>query len=69
MAGKLFINRLLETNQPVPTIWIANEISHIDKAYLRRFDYSIELAIPRFKFAAASLNASPAEASTATHIP
>ena len=43
--GKLFINRLLETN-PVPTIWIANEISHIDKAYLRRFDYSIELAIP-----------------------
>ncbi len=43
--GKLFINRLLETN-PVPTIWIANEISHIDKAYLRRFDYSMELAIP-----------------------
>lgn len=43
--GKLFINRLLESN-PVPTIWIANEISHIDKAYLRRFDYSIELTIP-----------------------
>ena len=44
-AGKMFINRLLENN-PVPAIWISNEVSHIDKAYLRRFDYSFEMGIP-----------------------
>jgi transitional endoplasmic reticulum ATPase len=44
-AGKMFINRLLESN-PVPAIWISNEVSHIDKAYLRRFDFSFEMGIP-----------------------
>ena len=44
-AGKMFINRLLESN-PVPAIWISNEVSHIDKAYLRRFDFSFEIGIP-----------------------
>lgn len=44
-AGKMFINRLLESN-PVPAIWISNEISHMDKAYLRRFDFSFEMDIP-----------------------
>ena len=44
-AGKMFINRLLEENS-IPTIWISNEISHIDKAYLRRFDFSFEMSIP-----------------------
>lgn len=43
--GKMFINRLLESN-PVPAIWISNEVSHIDKAYLRRFDFSFEMGIP-----------------------
>lgn len=44
-AGKMFINRLLEDN-PVPAIWISNEVRHIDKAYLRRFDFSFEMGIP-----------------------
>jgi SpoVK/Ycf46/Vps4 family AAA+-type ATPase len=43
--GKMFINRLLESN-PVPAIWISNSVSHIDKAYLRRFDFSFEMGIP-----------------------
>ena len=43
--GKLFINTLLETNR-VPAIWITNAVSHIDKAYLRRFDFSFEMGIP-----------------------
>lgn len=41
----MFINNLLETN-PVPAIWVSNEIGHIDKAYLRRFDFSFEMAVP-----------------------
>lgn len=45
VAGKMFINRLLENN-PVPAIWISNEVSHIDKSYLRRFDFSFEMGIP-----------------------
>ncbi len=44
-AGKMFINRLLESN-PVPSIWISNEVTHMDKAYLRRFDFSFEMGIP-----------------------
>ena len=44
-AGKMFINGLLESN-PIPSIWISNEVSHIDKAYLRRFDFSFEMGIP-----------------------
>ncbi len=44
-AGKMFINRLLESN-PVPSIWVSNEVDHIDKAYLRRFDFSFEMGIP-----------------------
>ena len=45
VAGKMFINRLLESN-PVPAVWVSNEVSHIDKAYLRRFDFSFEMGIP-----------------------
>lgn len=45
IAGKLFINRMLENN-PVPTIWVSNQVEQIDKAYLRRFDYSFEMSIP-----------------------
>ncbi len=43
--GKMYINRLLEDN-PVPAIWISNEVEHIDKAYLRRFDFSFEMGVP-----------------------
>lgn len=44
-AGKSWINRVLETN-PVPAIWIANRVGHIDPAYLRRFDYALEIPRP-----------------------
>jgi len=44
-AGKLYMNRMLESN-PVPTIWLSNEVSHIPAAYLRRFDFSFEMGIP-----------------------
>ena len=38
--GKARLNDLLESNS-VPTIWVSNEVSQIDEAYLRRFDYSV----------------------------
>lgn len=44
-SGKAWINRTMERN-PVPAIWISNRIGHIDPAYLRRFDYSIEFSVP-----------------------
>jgi len=43
--GKMFINQLLESN-PVPAIWVSNEVEQIDKAYLRRFDFSFEMGVP-----------------------
>jgi SpoVK/Ycf46/Vps4 family AAA+-type ATPase len=43
--GKAWINRTLENN-PVPAIWISNSIGQIDKAYLRRFDYSVSFPTP-----------------------
>ena len=42
---KAWINRMLESN-PIPTIWITNDIHSIDKAIVRRFDISIEMPIP-----------------------
>lgn len=41
-AGKAWINQQLETN-PVPVVWISNRTQGIDKAYLRRFSYSVEI--------------------------
>lgn len=43
---KAWINRMLETN-PIPTIWITNNIDAIDGAIVRRFDLSIEIPIPK----------------------
>ena len=43
--GKAWINRTMENN-PVPAIWISNKIGQIDKAYLRRFDYSVAFPTP-----------------------
>lgn len=43
--GKAWINRTLENN-PVPAVWISNRIGQIDKAYLRRFDYSVNFPTP-----------------------
>jgi SpoVK/Ycf46/Vps4 family AAA+-type ATPase len=45
VPGKMFINRVLESNQ-VPAFWVSNAVGHIDKAYLRRFDYSFEMNMP-----------------------
>ncbi len=42
---KGWINRMLETN-PVPTIWIANQVDHLDPAFLRRFDLVVEVPAP-----------------------
>jgi len=42
---KGWINSLLEDTQ-VPTIWIANEVGHIDPAILRRFDLILEVPAP-----------------------
>ncbi len=42
---KAWISRLLENN-PVPAIWISNTINQIDPAFLRRFDYTLELNTP-----------------------
>ena len=43
--NKGWVNRLLETN-PVPTFWLSNEVHQIDPAFLRRFDYVVELRPP-----------------------
>ena len=42
---KAWTNRVLEEN-PVPAFWVANKVSHIDPAFLRRFDYIMELRNP-----------------------
>lgn len=44
-SSKSWLNHLLETN-PVPAIWITNDIDNIDDAYLRRFDHSIHIEVP-----------------------
>lgn len=38
-------NKFLETN-PVPMIWITNSIEAMDPAYLRRFDFCLEVGVP-----------------------
>lgn len=42
---KGWTNRLLEGN-PVPTLWLSNEVEQIDAAFLRRFDFIFELRTP-----------------------
>jgi SpoVK/Ycf46/Vps4 family AAA+-type ATPase len=44
-VGKGWVNEMLESN-PVPTLWLCNDISALDPAYLRRFDEVIELRPP-----------------------
>ena len=44
-AGKAWINRTMERNS-IPAIWVCNSVDHIDPAYLRRFDYSVQFPIP-----------------------
>lgn len=45
IVGKAWLNALLEEN-PVPTIWICNEIDGVDPAYLRRFAFHLEMRVP-----------------------
>lgn len=42
---KAWVNRTLEENE-VPAIWISNAIEQIDHAYLRRFDYVLDVGVP-----------------------
>ena len=42
---KAWINQQLETN-PIPVIWICNDHTGIDQAFLRRFVFHIEIGIP-----------------------
>ncbi len=42
---KAWVNKLLEEN-PVPAIWISNDIEQIDNAYIRRFDFVLNLQAP-----------------------
>lgn len=43
--GKSWTNEILETN-PVPTIWVCNDIGAMDGAYVRRFDVVVEFRAP-----------------------
>ncbi len=42
--SKSWMNALLERNR-LPVIWISNQVSHIDPAYLRRFTYCLEFPV------------------------
>lgn len=42
---KAWVNKVLEEN-PVPAFWLTNRISSIDNAFIRRFDYVIEMTAP-----------------------
>lgn len=42
---KAWMNRLLEQNTS-PTFWLGNRITSIDPAFIRRFDWVIELPVP-----------------------
>lgn len=42
---KAWLNHLLEEN-PVPSIWISNNIKQVDNAFIRRFDFVLKLDHP-----------------------
>ena len=43
--GKAWVNRALEEN-PIPSIWITNNVEALDPAYRRRFYYSLHVKTP-----------------------
>lgn len=43
--SKAWFNQFLEEN-PVPTIWISNEVRDVDPAFLRRFAFAVEFRAP-----------------------
>jgi transitional endoplasmic reticulum ATPase len=44
-VSKVFANRLLEEN-PVPTVWIVNDPSILNGAFIRRMGFALEMKIP-----------------------
>lgn len=48
MGSKVFTNRLFENN-PVPTIWIINDVSNLDESIIRRMALAIEIKVPPAK--------------------
>lgn len=44
-SRKAWAHKVLESN-PVPTLWLGNDIASIDAAVLRRFDLVIEMPMP-----------------------
>lgn len=44
-SSKAKTNLMLENNA-VPTVWLSNDVSYLDPAYLRRFDFTVEMQIP-----------------------
>jgi SpoVK/Ycf46/Vps4 family AAA+-type ATPase len=46
LAGlKAWLNQTLETN-PVPAVWITNDVASLDPAFLRRFDLVLQVDVP-----------------------
>lgn len=45
LGSKVFMNRLLEHN-PVPTVWIVNDVEMLDEAFIRRMSLAIEFKNP-----------------------
>lgn len=43
--SKAWFNQLLEAN-PVPTLWISNNVEGVDPAFLRRFAFAVEFRAP-----------------------
>ncbi len=43
--NKAWTNQLLERNA-IPTFWVSNAIGQLDRAFVRRFDYILELGLP-----------------------
>lgn len=58
--NKGWINRMLETNT-VPAFWVTNSVSHMDRAFIRRFDVVIDLPIHGRHSREQALNASVAD--------
>ena len=45
-SHKAWMNHLLESN-PVPVIWLSNNVECMDAAFLRRFDVVLEMPLPQ----------------------
>lgn len=45
-SSKSWINQILENN-PIPAVWILNDVNCLDTAYIRRFDMVLEMSYPK----------------------